>query len=193
MDEQRYTVGQAAAITGVKYYVMRYWEEELDLKIGRNELGHRYYTSRDIRLFISINELKNRGLQLKAIRQLLPQLLENTEGSLDKIPLPDGAEEWEHQETPNARNHIEEKEVEICTGEVCDNIPEEKSPGEKKKMQEFQRILEKLINEEIRRKTTGEYRCRTLDESIRRHQLARREAAAACDGKKSRRNRKGRR
>ena len=42
--EQRYTVTQTAEILGVRASVLRYWEEELDLRIGRNELGHRYYT-----------------------------------------------------------------------------------------------------------------------------------------------------
>ena len=42
--EKRYTVRQAVTLTGVKSYVLRYWEEELELRIGRNELGHRYYT-----------------------------------------------------------------------------------------------------------------------------------------------------
>ena len=55
--EKRYTVRQAVTMTGVKSYVMRYWEEELDLHIGRNELGHRYYTPYDIELFLKINEL----------------------------------------------------------------------------------------------------------------------------------------
>ena len=69
--EKRYTVRQAVTMTGVKSYVMRYWEEELDLHIGRNELGHRYYTPFDIQLFLKINELKSKGLQLKAIRTLI--------------------------------------------------------------------------------------------------------------------------
>ena len=37
--EKRYTVRQAVTLTGVKSYVLRYWEEELELRIGRNELG----------------------------------------------------------------------------------------------------------------------------------------------------------
>ena len=79
--EKRYTVRQAVTMTGVKSYVLRYWEEELDLRIGRNELGHRYYTPFDIQLFLKINELKNRGLQLKAIRTLIPQEARNTHTS----------------------------------------------------------------------------------------------------------------
>ena len=80
--EKRYTVRQAVTMTGVKSYVMRYWEEELDLHIGRNELGHRYYTPYDIQLFLKINELKSRGLQLKAIRTLIPRMERNTSGSV---------------------------------------------------------------------------------------------------------------
>ena len=50
--ETRYTVRQAVEMTGVKSYVLRYWEEELELRIHRNELGHRYYTGYDIQLFM---------------------------------------------------------------------------------------------------------------------------------------------
>ena len=62
--ETRYTVRQAADMVGVKSYVLRYWEDELELRIGRNELGHRYYTGYDIQLFLNIKELKNRGLDV---------------------------------------------------------------------------------------------------------------------------------
>ena len=37
--ETRYTVRQTVEMTGVKSYVLRYWEEELELQIHRNELG----------------------------------------------------------------------------------------------------------------------------------------------------------
>ena len=44
------------------------------MSIGRNELGHRYYTEDDIQLFLKVKELKEKGNQLKSIReQLLPQ------------------------------------------------------------------------------------------------------------------------
>lgn len=63
----------------MKSYVLRYWEEELELRIGRNELGHRYYTPFDIQLFLKINELKSKGLQLKAIRTLIPPEVRKTD------------------------------------------------------------------------------------------------------------------
>lgn len=81
--ETRYTVRQAVEMTGVKSYVLRYWEEELELRIHRNELGHRYYTGYDIQLFMNIKELKKRGLQLRAIRELIPKLARTAPGSTE--------------------------------------------------------------------------------------------------------------
>ena len=53
-----------------KTHVLRYWEEELDLTIPRNEMGHRYYTRETYR--ISKNQrTKRKGYQLKAIRMIL--------------------------------------------------------------------------------------------------------------------------
>lgn len=71
MEEQRYLISEASKKTGTEAHVLRYWEEELALKIPRNELGHRYYTESHIELFQEIQELKNQGYQLKAIRDIL--------------------------------------------------------------------------------------------------------------------------
>ena len=178
--EKRYTVRQAVTMTGVKSYVLRYWEEELDLRIGRNELGHRYYTPFDIQLFLKINELKNRGLQLKAIRTLIPREARNKPDTADTNTRILEGEAIEIEDIP-----LEGPEGD--TGPT--DTPKENIDHEK--ILEFQEIMERLINEEMERKREGEYRCRSLDEAIRRQQQARKEAAAACDGKKNRRNRKG--
>ena len=37
--DKHYTVSQATEMTGVKAYVLRYWEDEMELRIGRNEIG----------------------------------------------------------------------------------------------------------------------------------------------------------
>lgn len=68
MEERRYIISETANITGLEPHVLRYWEDELSLKIPRNELGHRYYTKELIDLFCKIKELKNKGYQLKAIK-----------------------------------------------------------------------------------------------------------------------------
>lgn len=71
MSEVRYMISDAAKLVDVEAHVLRYWEEELDLPIGRNEMGHRYYTEEDIARFRRVKELKEQGLQLKAIRHVL--------------------------------------------------------------------------------------------------------------------------
>lgn len=76
VEEQRYLISDAAKMVAVEAHVLRYWEEELDLAIGRTELGHRYYTRENIETFRNIKELKEKGLQLKAIRVILKGLEE---------------------------------------------------------------------------------------------------------------------
>ena len=71
MEKVRYMISDAAALAGVETHVLRYWEEELDLTIPRNEMGHRYYTRENIQEFQKIKELKEKGYQLKAIRMML--------------------------------------------------------------------------------------------------------------------------
>lgn len=71
MDKQRYIISDAAAIVNVESHVLRYWEDELELVIPRNEMGHRYYTKENIDQFMQIKELKEQGYQLKAIKMIL--------------------------------------------------------------------------------------------------------------------------
>ena len=69
--EKIYLISDAAKQVQVESHVLRYWEEELKLPIKRNEMGHRYYTQEDIARFQEIKDLKEQGLQLKAIRNML--------------------------------------------------------------------------------------------------------------------------
>ncbi len=64
-------ISDAAKEVQVESHVLRYWEEELHLPIHRNELGHRYYTEEDVEKFKQIKSMKERGLQLKAIKMIL--------------------------------------------------------------------------------------------------------------------------
>ena len=54
MEEMRYTISDAAKMVKVESHVLRYWEDELSLDIPRNEMGHRYYTQREIDVFCHI-------------------------------------------------------------------------------------------------------------------------------------------
>ena len=44
MQDTTYSVSWAVKFLDVQSHVLRYWEEELKLPVGRNEMGHRYYT-----------------------------------------------------------------------------------------------------------------------------------------------------
>lgn len=74
MGEVRYMISEAAKQVHVESHVLRYWEEELDLQIGRTEMGHRYYTEEDIQLFRCIKKLKNEGVLLRDLKPLIPKL-----------------------------------------------------------------------------------------------------------------------
>lgn len=71
MEKVRYMISDAADMVHVETHVLRYWEEELELTIPRNEMGHRYYTRENIQEFQKIKDLKEQGYQLKAIRMIL--------------------------------------------------------------------------------------------------------------------------
>lgn len=77
MNETRYMISDTSRQLKVEPHVLRYWEEELDMKIERNEMGHRYYTADDIRVLQTVREMKDKGFQLKAIKQILPELYAN--------------------------------------------------------------------------------------------------------------------
>lgn len=77
-----YLIKEAAKLVEVEAHVLRYWEEELGLKIKRNEMGHRYYDDTDIKVLKRVKELKERGIQLKAIKQLVK--MQNRTENLDR-------------------------------------------------------------------------------------------------------------
>ena len=97
MEEQKYLISDAAKIVEVEAHVLRYWEEELELPIGRTELGHRYYTRENIETFQKVKDLKEKGLQLKAIKTILK--------GLEKY-------QTQHQASGHQEENTEEKTVE---------------------------------------------------------------------------------
>ena len=89
MDQIRYMISDASRLVEVESHVLRYWEEELELPIARNEMGHRYYTEDDIQLLKHIKKLKERGYQLKAIKMDISEngeLIPREEVQLQELP-----------------------------------------------------------------------------------------------------------
>ena len=73
MSETRYPISEMSKMLQLEAHVLRYWEEELHFDIGRNEMGHRYYTEKDLQRFIRVKELKKDGMQLREIKEKLEE------------------------------------------------------------------------------------------------------------------------
>ena len=65
MSEIRYMISDAARQVGVEAHVLRSWEEELDIKVGRTELGHRYYTDKTIYIMKKVKEKLRHDVQIQ--------------------------------------------------------------------------------------------------------------------------------
>ncbi len=99
MGEVHYMISEAAKRVNVETHVLRYWEEELDLTIGRTEMGHRYYTEEDLQLFNCIKELKEQGMLLKDLKTLIPDML-RTRNTLRLRKLEEAANKTDKEEAP---------------------------------------------------------------------------------------------
>lgn len=71
MSEKRYIISDASKMLDVESHVLRYWEEELEIRIPRNEMGHRYYTEHHINLLRNVRDLKKQGYGLRTIRMMI--------------------------------------------------------------------------------------------------------------------------
>lgn len=85
MNEKIYTIKEVATILDIEAYVLRYYEKELDLQIRRNSQGHRIYTQKDIVILQQIKDLREQGLELKGIRNIIHTLDEEGMESLSQV------------------------------------------------------------------------------------------------------------
>ena len=129
--EKTYLISDAAKRVQVESHVLRYWEEELKLPIKRNEMGHRYYTEDDIRRFQEVRDLKEQGLQLKAIRNVL--MREEQEGMKRHVvmvnkgefmPVPEESREAKSLRLQHLLQNMIAEAVRSNNREMCDDIKE---------------------------------------------------------------------
>ena len=129
--EKTYLISDAAKRVQVESHVLRYWEEELKLPIKRNEMGHRYYTKDDIRRFQEVRDLKEQGLQLKAIRNVL--MREEQEGMKRHVvmvnkgefmPVPEESREAKSLRLQQLLQNMIAEAVRSNNREMCDDIKE---------------------------------------------------------------------
>lgn len=175
MGDKHYIISEISQITGLEPHVLRYWEDELELNIPRNSLGHRYYTDEHVQLFSRIREMKEKGYQLKAIKsELFGIMEEKTQVSV----APDKMEQFKSiisgivNESLRDNNVILEDEL---TYKVSDKVIKE--------MDYLLRLKEEAEEE----------RYKKLDETIRNCQRSGKEAAAGLEGKNRKKRKKFRR
>lgn len=155
MQEVRFMISDTAKQVEVEAHVLRYWEEELELPIARNEMGHRYYTQSNICLFKNIKELKEQGFQLKAIKMLLPDLenqdlsaiedILNLRDELNHHVLQEGMEERNF--VAGAKEEAEEKSNQMMASKESFS---EFVEVENDKMKQFEEILGNIIRQAMK-------------------------------------------
>ena len=75
-----YSISEVSTITGLKQYVLRYWETEFtQLKPSKNQAGNRIYRSHDIDVIMGIKSLLyDRKYTIKGAKQHLNRPSKNT-------------------------------------------------------------------------------------------------------------------
>lgn len=210
MSEKRYFISDAAKQLEVEPHVLRYWEEELNMKIRRNEQGHRYYVEKDLRVLRKVKELKNGGITLKIVKQVVPELYENEEVSLPGLFT--RCHEMMLQEEGMETNNIMKFKQNKPTGSTevvssAGTVPT--FDTSKEKMKQFQDMMSRIVanaiveNQNAIAKAASqdmsdkvikemnyalnlndekeEERFKRLDETIREYQKARLETAATLE------------
>ena len=81
-----YSISEVSEITGLKQYVLRYWETEFSqLKPGKNRAGNRIYRSNDIDTIMEIKSLLyNRKFTIKGAIQHLKNPSDNSSQLIEK-------------------------------------------------------------------------------------------------------------
>lgn len=191
MDHTRYIISDASKQVEVEPHVLRYWEEELELEIPRNAMGHRYYREQELDTIRGIKKLKEQGFQLKAIKMILPNIKK-----VEELP-------------PDTRNRLcdelNERVMEQEKGGLVVHTElnlNSKEPNQDK-MQQFQSImtqiiqnameennkaLSKRVSEEVTTSVVKEvdYQFRMREEREEEHYRKIDEAIRSCQQKKKR-------
>lgn len=173
MNDTVYYISEASKKVEVEPHVLRYWEDELKLAIRRNEMGHRCYTGKDIETLRRIKQLKEQGLQLKAIRMVLQGGGEELYGQKD---VPDGngeaiEEKVEEMVMRKAKKYMvtmsKGKETVLEMPEESQELKEYEEPldeEKEKKAKRLQYLLQHMVTDAV--KNANREMCTEIKESI---------------------------
>lgn len=144
MGEKRYIISDASKMLGVESHVLRYWEEELNVMIPRNEMGHRYYTDNHINLLKNVRDLKNQGYSLRTIKMMLTDPDDRKkDGQNNRMAMPLTAREVS---MPMMQQPVSVGNMKVASGygnAAGDMVVEQSGQGSK--MEQFQAIMDKVV------------------------------------------------
>ncbi len=189
MDKIHYIISDAAKELHVEAHVLRYWEEELSLKIPRNKMGHRIYGPKEMDLFRQIMQWKEEGLSLKEIQLKCNPSAAPVRDNLQVIQYPGEASAMADTHASSEEKMVQFKQIlgRIVTDAIRDNSDELTSGIASNVSDHVNKELDYLFRE---KEEADEQRFRQLDETIRSFQIARQEAAAAQITEVKKRNRR---
>lgn len=174
-----YTISEAAKLMNVEPHVLRYWEDELNLNIARNSMGHRIYTDDDLKIFKSIQHLKASHISLKDIREQLPSSASAASSASSAAVCPAGNGSVKTSASNgNADKMTQFKSIltNIIKDAMSENSKEMSDDISAKVSDNVRKEIDFLVRQ---RDEEEEARFKQLDETIRTFQKARQEAASA--------------
>lgn len=90
MEDKLYTIKDLSKITEIKITTIRKYEVDFDLKIPRNEMGHRVYSENEVQIYRKIKSMKERGAGTELIRELISRsadVMEQKEKAMELITI----------------------------------------------------------------------------------------------------------
>lgn len=195
MGKTGWTISETAKRTGVDAHVLRFWEEELSLTVGRNQKGHRIYTEENLRQLEQIQELKKKGYQLKDIRGILhgETVSDTTPQAGQASAETETCRAEEKPDKPAGAASIAMARMDKKPGLAAVALARaDQASGQRSqeaetvdRHEEFYSILEKLVKE-ITVSNRREGRYKRLDAAIRRRQESRKMVAVTEERQRSR-------
>lgn len=157
-SQMQLSISDASRQVEVEPRVLRYWEDELELSIPRNAMGHRYYGEKEMDEIQGIKNLKEQGFQLKAIKLILPNIhqVEQLPSDARTRLCAELNEKVAEQDKTGIVLHTEVN-LRKQTGSV-------EKAASKEKMEQFQSLLQSIVEQAVEK--SGEELSRQVRNSV---------------------------
>lgn len=162
MSEIRYMISEASKLIDIEQHTLRYWEEELELNIPRNEMGHRYYRREDIELIKAIKILKDKGYQLRAIKMLIPEI--QRKNRLAPEDINQLQKDWEENYIEEVSNNNLTSSIGLNPVPINKEVDKTHEDDKADKLDHFKMILKSMIREVL--EDNNEVLAKTVNEEV---------------------------